>query len=453
MYPRLLPFVFSVFFSCYALTGKAETLSSNSHHTQFDNALACQTSADKPGIVARVDHRGKAVYRGAVGVKNVETQEPLNVDDQFQLGSLTKQFTAAAILTLSEKGKLSLEDSLEKYIPGVKRRQRRITIAQLLSHTAGLNDYFAYRKITRNWHNPASVKDVIKAVQRVSSFSAPGEAHRYSNVGYLYLGRIIEIVSGKSYAAYLEEKFFIPLKLTNTYVKESGGNLNDVLGYSYDNDKLVEAEVVDRSWIYAAGAIVSTLDDLSQWHQALLNGQVISAASYQLMTSKAKVRSGESVNYGQGFHIYPIASLVAYSHEGQVPGYLTFMAYFPEHDLFASAFSNNDRQHPGPALLNMIAIQLGLSPKVLTSDSANQMDKLSGKYQFEADYVLEIFEENGNYFATSRDFERRTVIPRENLAFSWECTEDYYQLREVNGSPHLVPVSLYSGEGKAGVRL
>lgn len=424
----------------------------------FSAMLSCHVSLDKPGLAVSIEQSGKHVFKGALGVADVSAREPLKVDDTFQIGSISKQFTAAAILQLAENKKLSLKSTLGDFITGIPVEYASLTIESVLSHTSGLPNYNSNTGVRQRWDKYAPIDEVINFVSKMPVLAKPGFDYAYSNTGYILLGKVIEVASGLTYNEYLQRNIFSPLGMKNSFVVAKGVSSKQIVkGYTSNRNApnlYLAPETVDRSWIFAAGAVASTLDDMSLWHRGLSSGKVISAENYQLMVTRAKLNNGEAVNYGFGMDIYPISGQPSYSHQGQVPGFVAWSVYFPSHDLLGTVFGNNDSVHPGPALLNMIARQLNLSPALITNKNITEQAKaLVGTYKGAEDTVMTITFDDGQLSAKTGNGVIQKLVLRENSSFSYECTEDYYQLREQDDKRLLVPVSIYMGERAPLVRM
>ena len=451
--------------SCFfGLVIGASVINVSAQQHDFDEILKCHNTSKAPGMAVRLEQSGKHIYSGAVGVANTETMRPLRVKDIFQIGSVTKTFTAAAILKLSEKNMLSLQDTLGKFIPDINPEYKDLTIDRVLSHTSGLPDYLGDPLVSKLYDKYASIDQVIQSISKQHLNSEPGQKYSYSNLGYVLLGKVIEVSSGTPYDQFMLNTFFKPLKMNNTFVITKGTSTGTVNGYTSSRnepekylspDQLTERPwKVDRSWIYSAGAIASTLADMSRWQNALKSGNVISKNNYRLMTTRAKLNNNNSVNYGYGLDVYPISGLESFSHQGMVPGFFAWNVYFSNEDLTATALTNIDSKHPGPALLDMIALQLNLSPKPVDGQKVNAIaTSLVGSYRSPDSKVLNITFENGTLFSQYKGENKRKLIPRENNSYSYACTENYFQLRENNGKNEIVPVYLYQGEQEALIKL
>ncbi|TMP37534.1 serine hydrolase domain-containing protein [Pseudoalteromonas rubra] len=432
--------IFGLAMSCHVHADKSD----------FDATLACYTQAGQPGIAVRIEQGSKLLYSAANGLADIESKLPLNTEQVFQIGSITKQFTAAAILQLADRKKLSIQDPLGKYIPSLSPDYAKLTIDRVLSHTSGLPNYNEGPEIGAKMAHYRTLDQILTEIVQAPVLYNSGEGHTYSNTGYLLLGKIIEQVSGLSYKAYLQQHIFTPLGMKHSQVLTKGTGGDEVKGYSsVDSTRAPVAPFhVDRSWIYSAGGIETTLADMSRWHHGLKTGKVVKPASYRAMVTSAILNDGSPATYGYGFYLRPLAGQTSYFHEGGVPGFLAMSAYFPEADLFAIALSNQDTLHPGPALLDMVAQHLNITPKPLPDVKVSDFAKtLVGEYQ-SAGQQLTVTFEKGILYGQKGKGEKRKLVARTNNAFSFECTQNYYQLSMAEGKTSLTPVGLYRGQGK-----
>lgn len=222
----------------------------------FSDILSCHAASDKPGLAVSIEQSGKHIFKGALGVADVSTREPLTADDTFQIGSISKQFTAAAILQLAEKQKLSLKSTLGDFISGIPAEYANLTIESVLSHTSGLPNYNSDVVVRQRWDKYAAIDEVINVVSKMPVLSKPGVDYAYSNTGYILLGKVIEVASGLSYSEYLQRNIFIPLGMKHSFVVTKGVSSNKIVkGYTASRDTpnlYLPPETVDRSWIYAA---------------------------------------------------------------------------------------------------------------------------------------------------------------------------------------------------------
>jgi len=420
-----------------------------------DDTLQCYAQPSDLGIAILVSKQGQVIYEHALGLADVSTKSPLTAGSVFQIGSITKQFTAAAILLLEQQNKLSLNDTLSQFLPYYPKVSKKITVGQMLSHTSGLPNYLGNPETMLMSKNYAQIDAVLAQLSKDPLIALPGEQYAYSNTAYLFLGKIIEQVSGLSYAQFMKKNIFEPLKLKNTFViTETESNSKIVKGYEKNNDgQLVDYMQVDRSWIAAAGAIASNLNDMNKWHLSLINGELINAQSYKKMVTPFKLSSGESINYGLGFDIYPINHQKSISHQGSVPGFSSFSVYFPDQNVYGIALSNSNA-HPGPALLHVLSKGLKNLPKKVNTINTLDINKLVGQYDLGDGKVRTISFENNTLFSQKEGKDKYPLVIRENNSFSFECDSNYFQLVTTEQDKvGLQMTSLYFGKGDISLKL
>jgi putative CocE/NonD family hydrolase len=261
---------------------------------------------------------------------------------RFRVGSVTKTFTAATVLSLAEEGLLGLDDSIEKYLPDMIPNGKNITIRQLLNHTSGLDEYLkaidVYDDIERVW----TPKELVAAGVSLGPLFAPGENWMYSNTGYIVLGLLIEAVTHSSYEQAIQTRFIEPLGLTNTLVpKAEEADMipgNHARGYwDYDEDgELDDVTEINQSAAWSAGIMISNSEDLGRWSQALYRSEILNDDS---MFSNF-IDFGGPFLYGLGTMFYPERGLIG--HSGNIDGYTAGMFYLPEHDVAVTALGNLD---------------------------------------------------------------------------------------------------------------
>lgn len=253
---------------------------------------------------------------------NYEHDVPNTPQTKFRLGSMTKQFTAAAIMQLQEQGKLNVEDSIDKYIPDYPNGDR-ITLHHLLTHTSGIPNLTSFPEHRKTIMIPSPVEKTILRFKNKPLEYAPGEQFKYSNSGYLLLGYVIEKVSGKTYEDYLEENIFHPLNMVNSgYDHHSTVLKNRAEGYHLTKDGLINAPYVAMSMPHAGGALYSTVEDLFLWDQALNTEKILKKSSLEKMFTPFKG------NYGYGWRIDSIFGHKRIHHFGSIFGFQTHIARY-----------------------------------------------------------------------------------------------------------------------------
>ncbi|HEY5338238.1 MAG TPA: serine hydrolase domain-containing protein [Rhizomicrobium sp.] len=313
-----------------------------------------------PGATVMVLVNGKTSFVAAFGSRDVQRRLPVRPDSFFEIGSITKQFTAASILQLQEAGKLKIDDPVSNYLPDAPHA-REITLRQLLSHTSGLHDYFDAPQIDQLASRPISYADLIARIASLPLDFPPGSQWHYSNTGYQMLGKIIEKVSGETYKAYLQHHILDPLHMTDTYTTAEEARLpNMAIGYRHVSDRLERAPMIHADWGGAAGFLISTQNDLAKWDAALRGGKVVSLADYRQMATAVMTTKNGSADYGLGLFVDSRYGQPRIGHTGGSNGFTTADEYFPKQDVRIIAFTNLGDATPeaGETLTNIIFADL-----------------------------------------------------------------------------------------------
>jgi D-alanyl-D-alanine carboxypeptidase len=300
---------------------------------------------------------------GASGLADIDARRAPTATTIYEIGSITKQFTSAAIMKLVEQGRVRLDDDLSKYVPQFPLQGKKVSIRHLLNHTSGIHSYTSEAGWKKTWNEALSPDAIIKFVATDTFDFAPGSAWRYNNTGYVLLGMVIEKASGQKYAKYLDAQFFKPLGLKQTsYCPSHTSDPAFARGYSKGPNGTVHAEFLDLSHPFAAGALCSTVGDLAKWQRALDNGKVVSPASYALMTTDDTLNSGRKVNYGFGLVPGIFNGHKTISHTGGINGFATAATYVPDDSLSIVVFTNFDAESPQGLAQNLLRVAYGEAP-------------------------------------------------------------------------------------------
>ena len=327
---------------------------------EFDRIVNEQNFENSPGFAVLIAKDTSVIYKKAFGYANLEHDVKLTPEHIFRIGSITKQFTACAILKLAEKGKLSLEDDITKYIKDYPVHGHSITIEHLLTHTSGIKSYTGMN----TWTNEVRRKDftpeeLIEFFKKEPMDFAPGEEYRYNNSAYFMLGYIIENVSGKTYEEYLNEQFFVPLGMKNTSYDQTTKIIkNRASGYQKNNDRFENAEYLSMTQPYAAGSLLSTVGDLFRWYTAVMNDKVISRENREKAHTSYALNNGEPTGYGFGWALGNIHGSPMIEHGGGINGFLTSSMYLPEEKVFVAVFSNCDAVPPQNTAIKLAALAI-----------------------------------------------------------------------------------------------
>ena len=326
---------------------------------------------------------GNIVFDKAYGMANIELEVPNTPDTKFRLGSITKQFTAAAILLLEERGKLKIGERVKMYLPDAPMSWDRITVQNLLTHTSGIPNFTDMADYGTVKLSSRTASAAVAAVRDRPLDFGPGEQYRYSNSGYVVLGDIIERVSGQTYEAFVTENIFKPLGMNDSgYDSNSAIIKRRASGYTrLPTGRVVNATYIHMSIPHAAGALYSTTHDLLKWEQALFAGKIISKASLERMTTPFKNDYG----FGLGSRVAGGRRVIA--HSGGIDGFNTMMAYYPETRTVVIVLSNVNGPVPDQAVGHLAALMHG-EAVTLTSERKEITVPAATLAKYVGDYTM-----------------------------------------------------------------
>ncbi|HDR8162900.1 TPA: beta-lactamase family protein [Bacillus cereus] len=318
-----------------------ENVSSSSHtSTQRDRNSVKQALRDTlhlgfPGILVKTYEGGKT-WGYAAGVANLITKKPMKTDFRFRIASVTKTFTATVVLQLAGENRLNLDDSIEKWLPGVIQGNgydaKQITIRQILNHTSGIAEYSRTKEADffKNRNKSFTAEDLVKLGISLPPDFAPGKGWSYSNTGYVLLGILIEKVTGNSYAEEIENRIIEPLELSNTFLPGNSSVIpgtNHARGYFQPDgaSELKDITYYNPSIGSSAGDMISTADDLNKFFSYLLSGKLLKEQQLKQMLTTVPTGSAEIVGYGLGIYETRLPNGVSiWGHSGGIPGFSTF---------------------------------------------------------------------------------------------------------------------------------
>ncbi len=302
-------------------------------------------SQHAPGGAVAVVRDGTILYAKGFGLRNIAANEPVDADTQFEVGSVTKQFTAAAILQLKEQRKLRLDDPLSKYVP-LFPHAHEITLRQLLNQVSGLPNYTDVNHFISIAKQPGSFEKIEGLIAGQPLHFKPGTKWEYSNTNYVALGRVIEVVSHQSYASYIRTQIFQPAGMTRSGMIADEPTLTDFATPYWqgmkNSETLSPAQPLYDAWAGAAGAIVSTVGDLARWDLALQSGKIVSPADFTLMTTPGKLANGTPTDYGFGWQIDSVDGQTRIWHNGGTFGSSSSNVTFPAQNLDIIVLENED---------------------------------------------------------------------------------------------------------------
>lgn len=386
----------------------------------IDAIFAPLAGKDLPGAAVVVLRDGEVIHSKGYGLANIELGAPNTTRTQFRLASVTKSFTALAVLQLVEQGRLRLEDTVATFIPEMAGGDQ-ITIHHLLTHTAGLPDFIPFEE-----------------AMKLPRDAAPGERLNYSNIGYTALGRVIAKVTGKSYENYLREAIWEPLEMRHTGVDrrqaiQKGRAAGYVIG---PQGVLINADYTDSKGDPEAGGLFSTAEDLTRWIQALLDGRIVSLATLEKAMTPVRLADGRTGVYGYGFMLVPFRGLKQVGHGGDISGFNTYVACYPSERLAVIVLSNIGMRPPGPVpaageithriVELLLGDRLGEKWPPVVSVPPTVLDRYVGRYRMEAPPMvtqimgetLEISREKDQLFAVGKQGRAEIFAESETCFYS-----------------------------------
>jgi CubicO group peptidase (beta-lactamase class C family) len=327
---------------------------------KFDQLLSEQFKSNESGATAIVSRKGQIIYKKAFGMANMELNVPMQTENVFRIGSISKQFTAVAILQLMEQGKLNLQDEITKFIPDYPTHGHKITIEHLLTHTSGIQSYTGMKEFEAVLRLDKKPEDFIGFFKNQPMEFAPGTKWNYNNSGYFLLGYIIEKISGKTYPEYVEENLFKPLGMTNSYYGSDSKIIkNRASAYSKNENGFVNADPLSMTLPYAAGSLQSTVEDLYKWNQAIHAYKLVKKETLDKAFTPYVLSDGKKTDYGYGWSIGNVQGSLSIEHGGGIPGFLTMGIYLPKEDVFVAVFSNCDCNSPDAVTSKLAALAIG----------------------------------------------------------------------------------------------
>ena len=311
-----------------------------------------------PGVSVAVVQDGHVILAKWYGLANVELGVPATENTVYQLASVTKTFTATAIMMLVREGKLALDDEIAERLTDLPAAWEKVTVRHLLSHTSGIKSYTSVQDFHKTARKDYAQREILDLVAKEPLEFPPGEKWNYSNTGYFLLGMLIEKVTGKSYGEFLAERIFKPLEMTQTRVNELQAIIpNRAQGYHWDAKELRNGDYVSPTQPFAAGMLVSSISDMLKWDTALSNHVLLEATSLEPMWTPTQLSKGGEAGYGFGWEIAKVNGHRLISHGGGIPGFSTQLSRFVDDKLTVIVLTNADGGHSG-ALAQGIAGRL-----------------------------------------------------------------------------------------------
>ena len=393
---------------------------------------------DYPGAAVLIARDGDILYRNEYGYANIGDRVEIAPETKFRIGSVSKQFTAAAILKLQEQGKLSTDDKLSKFLPDFPRGDE-VTLHHLLTHTSGIHSYTNDPNFLKTVAAEISPEELIDSFKNDKFDFEPGESQSYCNSGYFLLGHIVAKVSGKSLGEYLQETFFDPLGMADTGIYHWSLVLDhEAVGYSYRDGKVQKAMDWDMSRAGGAGALYSTVEDLYRWNEAVFNGKILSEASLKAAFTPATLNSGEvgkgtgvgSEGYGYGWGVGALRGLGQIAHSGGLHGFTSYLMRLPEEELTVAVLANCLPTLPelstssmGRHIAEIYLFEEMDEQKSFVTDTtvdANVYDDYVGRYDYGNSMVMTVTRQGHRLLAQLTGQSQAEIFPRSETEFFWK---------------------------------
>ena len=383
-----------------AQTPAASPLPSTEEITRkVDEYMSAAVSVNRFSGAVLLARDGQPIVSRGYGMANLEHGAPNTPQTVFRVGSVTKQFTGMAVVLLQERGKLSVNDPICKYLTDCPPAWQPITIKNLLTHTAGIPNYTEFPDFMKTAAADTTAAELISRFRDKPLQFALGEKYAYSNSGYYLLGTIIERASGKAYADFLQENIFAPLGMKDTgYDNPVRIIKHRAAGYARTSDGFINAAPISMSTAYAAGALYSTVGDLLLWDQALYTEKLVSRKSLDEAFTPFKS------NYGYGWSIGKRYDRQVIAHGGGIFGFSAYIARYPADRVTVVVLSNVEGAPSGEIANSLSAIVFGAKYEIPAERkevqvAAKTLEKYVGQYQLTPQLVLKVTLEDGKLFA------------------------------------------------------
>jgi CubicO group peptidase (beta-lactamase class C family) len=403
----------------------AKTTADNS--PQVDTLMARWSQDNTPGAAIIVIRDGRVLHEKGYGLAKLTTKERISAKTVFDIGSVSKPFTAMAVMILVERGKLNYTDTLSKFFPEFQADAQRITVRQLLNHTSGIFDYeFVWgesKKLKGN--EPRTAENVVKFLAgRKQLRFRPGQRWEYSNSNYVLLAQIVSIVSRESFPQFVQKNIFQPLGMNDSFVYDKTQITRNGRATAYVSQD-AGAKPADRNpenYVYGDGQVNTTVEDMAKWDQSLYTEKLVKASTLKEAFAPGQLNDGTSVNYGFGWQLGRYRGLKFVAHGGETDGFRAQITRFPE-QRFTVILLSNSQQFTAPyAVANKIAsiyLAENLKSPAAVQIAPERLSDYVGRYAL-YDLVLKISLEEGALWLTPSGQKRVKLAPVSDEEFTIE---------------------------------
>lgn len=391
-----------------------------------DSLLNYLIPNNEHAVSVLVSKNDNVLYAKTKGIGKPEI--PADDNTIFRIGSVTKQFTAVAILKLVEMNKLKLDDKLSLFIDDFPRGDE-VTIHHLLTHTSGIKSYTDQHGFIDRVEKPVATNKLVKEIKGLGFEFNPGDQWKYNNSGYYLLGYIIELVSEQSYEEFLNQYLFEPAGMKNSgiYVNKSKYD-NEAIGFEASDDEVKKSIDWNMTWAGGAGNIYSTCSDLAKWNKALFSYQIVNKELLDKALTPVMLNDGNTNNYGYGISTGKYRGQTRYAHSGGLHGFLSYLCYYPELDATVAVLSN-----ASPVFRTIPAnVALHLSDFLLKDDlvfdkeiavNFDDYDKYLGEFAYQRGAIMTVTRSDDHLYAQLSGQMKFEIFPKGDHAFFWKIVE------------------------------
>jgi CubicO group peptidase (beta-lactamase class C family) len=355
-----------------AVTARAQAVNPRLESKVDSIANQVLQSTGVPSASVAIVQHGRLVLAKAYGSAKLDPNTPATADMRYGVGSISKQFTASAMLLLQQEGKLKLDDPVGKYIPGLSRGNE-VTIREILSHTSGYQDFWPQDYLMEPMSHDVSPQEIMNRWARQPLDFEPGTRWQYSNTGYVLAAMIVEKVSGMPFFQFVQTRLLNPLGLTSAKNFDANSHAADATGYiRYALGPLHPAPEAGKGWMYGAGMLAMTASDLAKWDISLIRESLLKPASYREMFKETTLKNGAASSYGLGQFSQMSGGHFLVEHNGEVSGFTAENYVFPEDSIAIAVLTNQDAAPASGAIANQIARFLFTTEDALAANRTAQ---------------------------------------------------------------------------------
>jgi len=417
---------------------------------EFREILVGSYESGGAGIAAIVLKDGDILFEGASGMSNFELDIPVSRDSVFRIASVTKQFTAATILILSEEGGLNLGDLVTDHLPDYPTQGQTITIEHLLTHTSGIANVTELPELYSEelYLHDATTEELIDSFKDQPLDFIPGQDFKYSNSGYILLGAIIEEITELPFHEAISERIFQPLGMDKTFYDSRNLIKGRVNAYELTDEGIVNGIYVSMTRPHAAGALMSTVGDLATWSEALFQGTLLKEDSLHRMTTNHKLPNGQFTAYGYGLEVTDLFGRPTLSHTGGIIGGFSITLWLPKEKVFVAVLSNTAFHPVGP-----IEVAYYLALEAIGTehpfDSGYKIDntinsEFVGVYRLGDGETLTVTENKGDLYAQPSSDDSYLILPFDENSFYYSGYQEFLEFTR-NSSAQVSGVKIHYG--------